>query len=190
MSIPVTRAARHALIARLLSSRRISSQAELSAELASHGVRVTQATLSRDLVELRAGKITLPDGSQVYALPEEGAAGAMAPPVAPEEGQGAARLARWCSELLVSADRSGALVVLRTPAGAAQLLASAVDTAVLPEVIGTIAGDDTVLVITRDPDAGAALTERLLSLAAPNTNGRTAPRPADVPHEPVKETNA
>lgn len=171
MSIPVTRAARHALIARLLSSRRISSQAELSAELASHGVRVTQATLSRDLVELRAGKITLPDGSQVYALPEEGAAGAMAPPVAPEEGQGAARLARWCSELLVSADRSGALVVLRTPAGAAQLLASAVDTAVLPDVLGTIAGDDTVLVIARSPQSGAELTERLLALAAPGTNG-------------------
>ena len=171
MSIPVTRAARHALIARLLTQQRISSQSELSAQLAAHGVQVTQATLSRDLVELRAGKITQPDGRQVYALPEEGAAGAMAPPVAPEQGHGAARLARWCGELLVSADHSGALVVLRTPAGAAQLLASAVDTAVLPDVLGTIAGDDTVLVIARSPQSGAELTERLLALAAPGTNG-------------------
>ncbi|WP_324653084.1 arginine repressor [Georgenia sp. H159] len=183
MSIPVTRPARHALIARLLSQQRISSQSELSAQLADHGVQVTQATLSRDLVELRAGKVPTPDGRQVYALPQEGAAGAMAPPVAPEEGHGAARLARWCGELLVSADHAGALVVLRTPAGAAQLLASAVDTAVLPGVLGTIAGDDTVLVIARDPEAGADLTDRLLSLAAPSNpvaaraaNGRpTAP---------------
>ena len=189
MSIPVTRAARHALIARLLSQQRISSQGELSAQLASHGVQVTQATLSRDLVELRAGKITVPGGGQVYALPEEGAAGAMAPPVAPGEGHGVARLARWCSELLVSADRSDALVVLRTPAGAAQLLASAVDTAVLPDVIGTIAGDDTVLIITRDGRAGAELTDRLLALAAPSTNG-PARAGADRPTAPSIERDS
>ena len=166
MTIPVTRPARHALIARLLTQERITSQGELSAQLADHGVQVTQATLSRDLVELRAGKITLPDGTQVYGLPQEGAAGAMAPPVAP--GQHTTRLGRWCAELLVSADRSGAMIVLRTPAGAAQLLASAVDTAVLPGIIGTIAGDDTVLLIARDPQAAEQTTAQLLSLAAPN----------------------
>ncbi|MCM3662604.1 arginine repressor [Georgenia satyanarayanai] len=178
--MPVTRPARHALIARLLTHERISSQSELSAQLAAHGVQVTQATLSRDLVELRAGKITLPDGRQVYALPQEGAAGAMAPPVAPEQGHSVARLARWCGELLVSADRAGALVVLRTPAGAAQLLASAVDTAVLPGVLGTIAGDDTVLVIARDEEAGAELADRLLALAAPTT-----PAPARTPADRI-----
>ena len=176
MSMPVTKPARHALIARLLAQHRISSQAELSARLTDNGVQVTQATLSRDLVELRAGKITLPDGTQVYGLPQEGAAGAMAPPVAP--GKNATRLARWCSELLVSADRSGAMVVLRTPAGAAQLLASAVDTAVLPGVIGTIAGDDTVLLIARDPQAAELTTAQLLSLADPNPGLPAADQPS------------
>ncbi|MDQ2624204.1 MAG: arginine repressor, partial [Actinomycetota bacterium] len=66
---PTTKAARHALISRLLQTTTVRSQGDLAASLAADGVVVTQATLSRDLVELRAGKITLPDGRQVYALP-------------------------------------------------------------------------------------------------------------------------
>ncbi|MEE6282643.1 arginine repressor [Georgenia sunbinii] len=166
--IPVTKAARHALVARLLTQRRIASQSELSAQLAEQGVQVTQATLSRDLVELRASKITLPDGDQVYAIPGAGAAAAMGPPVPPDDGQ-VARLARWCSELLVSTESSGQLVVLRTPAGAAQLLASAVDAAVLPGVMGTLAGDDTVLVVARDESSATATATLLLDLAAPRS---------------------
>ena len=165
--IPVTKAARQALVARLLTQRRIASQSELNAQLTEQGVHVTQATLSRDLVELRAGKITLPDGVQVYAIPGEGAAAAMAAPAPPDEGQVATRLARWCAELLVSTEYSGQLVVLRTPAGAAQLLASAIDGAVLPGVMGTLAGDDTVLVIARDEDTATATGTFLLDLAAP-----------------------
>jgi len=79
------------------------------------------------------------------------------------------RLARLCAELLVTAEASANLVVLRTPPGAAQFLASALDHATLPDVLGTIAGDDTVLVITRAPDGGAGLAERLVHQAgAPN----------------------
>jgi transcriptional regulator of arginine metabolism len=74
------------------------------------------------------------------------------------------RLARLVGELLTSADASANLVVLRTPPGAAQYLASALDRAGLPEIIGTIAGDDTILVVTRDPDGGAVLADHLLNL--------------------------
>lgn len=174
-TVPATKAARHALIARILAAGRITSQTQLSAELADHGVNVTQATLSRDLLELRAGKMTLPEGSQVYALPEEGAAGARGAPAVPEEGQRHTRLARWCAELLASADHSEQLLVLRTPAGAAQLLASAIDHALLPGVLGTIAGDDTVLVIAKTPDVAGMLAGELLQLAGPAARATTDP---------------
>jgi transcriptional regulator of arginine metabolism len=82
-----------------------------------------------------------------------------------ESAAAAGRLARLCSELLVSADASANLVVLRTPPGAAQFLASAFDKAEFPEVLGTIAGDDTVLVIGRDPLGGDELARRFLSMA-------------------------
>jgi arginine repressor len=75
------------------------------------------------------------------------------------------RLVRYLKELLTSAEASGNLVVLRTPAGAAQFLASAIDHATWPAILGTVAGDDTVLVITRDPAGGDALAAEILSLA-------------------------
>jgi transcriptional regulator of arginine metabolism len=81
------------------------------------------------------------------------------------EGTAAARLARVASEVLVSADHSANLVVLRTPPGAAQFLASAIDHSVLPSVLGTVAGDDTVLLVTRDPDGGADVVAAMLNLA-------------------------
>ncbi len=81
----------------------------------------------------------------------------------------AARLARVASEVLVSAEASANLVVLRTPPGAAQYLASVIDHSVLPTVIGTVAGDDTILLITRDPDGGSEVAAAMLSLAE---NGR------------------
>jgi arginine repressor len=76
-----------------------------------------------------------------------------------------ARLVRYLKELLTSAEASGNLVVLRTPAGAAQFLASAIDHAAWPAILGTVAGDDTVLVIARDPAGGDALAAEFLSLA-------------------------
>ncbi|HLS49405.1 MAG TPA: ArgR family transcriptional regulator [Actinomycetaceae bacterium] len=191
-TIPATKAARHALIGRLLAREAVASQTELSDRLASHGVRVTQATLSRDLVELRASKVTLPDGAQVYALPAQGAAGARSAPEPPATGAGTTRLGRWCAELLVTADVGGQLAVLRTPPGAAQLLASAIDQAVLPDVLGTIAGDDTVMVAARSDAAARALVHQLLDLA-----GRSAEdtKPDDdrhstaSPHEPKERNN-
>ncbi|MGV8976408.1 MAG: arginine repressor [Cellulomonas sp.] len=169
-TVPPTKAARHALIMSILVRQHIHSQSELAEALAQEAVSVTQATLSRDLVELRAVKIRTSGGALAYAVPAEG--GSRTPAHAADSEFLAARLARLCAELLVTADVSGNLVVLRTPPGAAQFLASAIDHSVLPGVLGTIAGDDTVLVIAREPDdggsasGGAAVAARFLALAA------------------------
>jgi transcriptional regulator of arginine metabolism len=157
---PVTKAARQAQITAILTegSAPVRSQEELADRLGQRGIRVTQATLSRDLEELGAVRLRGAAGALVYALPgEPGTAGLGAEP--------SARLARIVSELLVSAEASVNLVVLRTPAGAAQLLASVLDQAGLPSVLGTVGGDDTVLVIARDPAGGARLARDLLLIA-------------------------
>jgi transcriptional regulator of arginine metabolism len=161
--IPLTKSARQQRIIELLATEEVRSQTELADLLAAAGVVVTQATLSRDLVELDAVKVRAGSGALVYAVPGEG--GDRTPVVARESAASEARLARLCAELLVSADASANLVVLRTPPGAANFLASALDKAELGSVLGTIAGDDTVLVISRDPAGGEALAQRLLDLA-------------------------
>jgi transcriptional regulator of arginine metabolism len=170
---PATKAARHQRIAQLLTRGRVRSQGELARLLAGHGHEVTQATLSRDLDELGAVKIRDAEGSLVYAVPAEG--GDRTPRVA-ADGFHDGRLGRLCEDLLVSAVPSANLVVLRTPPGAAQFLASAIDRADHRQVLGTIAGDDTVLLICRDPDGGAEVAAGLLALA----EGRVMPA-APVP---------
>jgi transcriptional regulator of arginine metabolism len=157
---PVTRAARLAQITGILADpgARVRSQEDLAGRLAQLGVHVTQATLSRDLVELGAVRLRGPDGGLVYALPGEPALGGLLQ-------DPSARLARIAGELLITAEASGNLVVVRTPAGAAQLLASAIDHAGWPSVLGTVGGDDTVLVISRDPAGGDELARALLRLA-------------------------
>ena len=165
-SVPATKAARHARIVQLLGREQIHSQAELARALAQDGLHVTQATLSRDLIELRAEKVRTSSGVLVYAVPGEG--GDRSVQATRDAEYLAARLARLCVELLVSAESSANLVVLRTPPGAAQYLASAIDHSVLPGVLGTIAGDDTVLVIARDVDGGDELAARFVALASDN----------------------
>jgi len=160
---PLTKNARHQQIIDLVTHHEVRSQSELVDRLAGRGVHVTQATLSRDLVELNALKVRSRSGALVYAVPAEGGDRS---PVGPHETAAASqRLSRLSTDLLVSAESSGNLVVLRTPPGAAQFLASAFDKAELPDVLGTIAGDDTVLVISRDPQGGATLAARFLALA-------------------------
>jgi transcriptional regulator of arginine metabolism len=146
-----TRVGRQARIVAILSSASISSQSELAARLADEGIDVTQATLSRDLEELGAVKLRGADGGVgVYIVPEDGS------PVRGVSG-GTDRMSRLLGELLVSTDASGNLALLRTPPGAAHYLASAIDRAALPEVVGTVAGDDTILVVAREPMTGAEL---------------------------------
>jgi transcriptional regulator of arginine metabolism len=184
---PVTKAARQAQIADILTRARVRSQEELADRLAQRGVKVTQATLSRDLEELGAVRLRGTGGTLVYALPGDpggpgsrpgGLPGSPAetqpgPPGSPpgawlsrraDEGA-SGTLARVGPELLLSAEASANLVVLRTPAGAAQFLASAIDHAGWPSILGTVAGDDTVLVISREPAGGNDLAESLLRLA-------------------------
>jgi len=159
-----TKIARHRRIVELLRLNQVRSQVELAHLLTAEGLAVTQATLSRDLVELSAVKVRHADGGLVYAVPAEG--GDRTPQAGVEHGALLARLARLCEELLVTAEASANLVVLHTPPGAAQFLASAIDHTVLPDILGTIGGDDTVLVVTRDPDGGDAVANRFLALAA------------------------
>src|SRR4029077_19160557 len=116
---------------------------------------------------LDAVRVRSQSGALVYAVPGEG--GDRRPTTPGETAAAGHRLARLCAELLVSAEASANLLVLRTPPGAAQFFASAVDKAELVEVLGTIAGDDTVLVIARDPKGGDALARRFLALAEEHT---------------------
>jgi transcriptional regulator of arginine metabolism len=146
-----TKAARHGRITELIRDRPVRSQTELMALLSESGLTVTQATLSRDLEELGALKLRGVDGGPpVYRIPEGGTD----------------RLARLLAELLLSFDGSGNLAVLRTPPGAAQYLASAIDRASLADIIGTIAGDDTILVVARDGRTGLEVGRLLAGLAA------------------------
>ena len=150
--VHVTRAGRHARIVELIRDKQVRSQTELADLLAADGVQVTQATLSRDLEEMGAVKV-----SGAYLIPEDGKRPLREAENAP------ARLVRLLRELLTGADASGNIAVLRTPPGAAQFLASALDRSGLTDVVGTIAGDDTILVVARDdgPGSGAALAEKL-----------------------------
>ncbi len=157
---PLTKTARHARITALVRTQHVHSQSELVRLLADEGVVVTQATLSRDLEELGAVKLRGADGSPAsYVVPEEGSA-PLRPSGAPPD-----RLARLLQELLTGVDASGNLAVLRTPPGAAQFLASALDRSGLPQVVGTIAGDDTILAITSHADGGAAFAAEVLGWA-------------------------
>ncbi|WP_246471710.1 arginine repressor [Saccharopolyspora phatthalungensis] len=154
-----TRVARQARIIELVTSMGIRSQTELAKLLAGDGIEVTQATLSRDLDELGAVKLRGADGgAAIYVIPEDGS------PVRGVQG-GTSRLSRLLGELLVGADGAGNLTVLRTPPGAAQFLASAIDRAALPEVVGSIAGDDTVMIVAREPLTGRQLAERFTDMA-------------------------
>ena len=159
--ITATRAARHHRIIAILGERAVRSQAELAAELEASGMSVTQATLSRDLDELGAVKLRSPDGGlPVYVVPEDGS------PLTARSADDDPphRLSRLLGELLVSAEASGNIVVLRTPPGASNFLASALDRARLPQIIGTVAGDDTILVVARDPKGGQQLADHLRNL--------------------------
>src|SRR5690625_5650789 len=135
--IPGTKVARQNLIAQILRTQRVRSQADLISEFRNHVEVFSQGTLSRDLEELRAVRTRDADVTLSYALPAADASDRL------DEGS----LARRCGELLLDARGSGNLVVLRTPPGAAQFLASAIDNAQIPAILGPIAGEEPVLVM-------------------------------------------
>ena len=153
---PLTKSARQSRIAELIEREQVRSQTELAARLGTEGMTVTQGTLSKDLLELGAVRVRTASGELAYAL--------LAGEHAPGTPAALARLTRLSGELLLSAEGSANLTVLRTPPGAAQFFASAIDKVGWDSVLGTIAGDDTVVIVTRAPDGGAALAEAFLSL--------------------------
>lgn len=166
MNVPKTKNARRQRIIELVWSRPIRSQADLRELLLADGIDVTQATLSRDLDELGATKVEYDGGGYVYAIPNEGGDTSLRTP--DEETVSGARLARIGADLVVSVDYSGNLVIIRTPPGGAQYLASHIDHTVLPSVIGTVAGDDTIMLVTKPVDGAQEVAEKLLDLI----NGR------------------
>jgi transcriptional regulator of arginine metabolism len=153
---PVTKSARQSRIAELIEREAVRSQTELASRLAADGIAVSQGTLSKDLLELGAVRVRTATGELAYAL--------LAGEYAPGTPAALARLTRLCGELLLSAEGSANLTVLRTPPGAAQFFASAIDKVAWDSVLGTIAGDDTVVLVTRDPNGGAAMADAFLNL--------------------------
>jgi transcriptional regulator of arginine metabolism len=148
---PRNKGRRKRLIATILRRRDVGSQADLAELLRAAGERVTQATLSRDLEELGAYKVRLPDGGAAYRVPED----------PPSNGDW---LQRMLSEFVLEIEHSGNLVVVKTPPGGASPVARALDSASVPGVIGTVAGDDTILVVAREGAGGAAVASRLRRL--------------------------
>ncbi|MFO0962454.1 MAG: hypothetical protein U0625_06045 [Phycisphaerales bacterium] len=156
-SVTVSPVQRRARLAAIIASEQVGSQQELAALLRRReGIAVTQATLSRDLAEL--GVVKGPAG---YALP-----GVASPAAAGRE----AALASSLRAHLLSVERGGTLVVLRTPSGHANSLAVELDRAGLPGALGTIAGDDTIFIAARDTESAARLA-RTLERAAAGTAG-------------------
>jgi transcriptional regulator of arginine metabolism len=149
---------RHAAILRIIRQAHVANQEQLRELLRAEGIDVTQATLSRDIRELGLAKVAAPEGGSHYEAPADGGR-AIRP-----------NLEQLLPSMLVAVDGVGPLVVLKTPAGAAQSLGVAVDGAGWSEIIGTIAGDDAVLVITRSERARRAVEVRLKELAGLGTS--------------------
>ena len=162
-AFPSTKSARHEMIRDLLASESIGSQEGLRARLAERGIDVTQTTLSRDLMDLRATKIRDASGALIYTVPDHDGG------LTHDAEAANVRLARWCQLLLVTSVKVGNQLVLRTQVGAANLLASSIDAVRREENAGTIAGDDTILVICRSEEGAAEVERSLLALAEPGS---------------------
>jgi transcriptional regulator of arginine metabolism len=145
------KARRHAAILRIVRRQPVENQERLRELLRADGVAITQATLSRDLREIGLAKVATPGGASRYVAPSAGAAVRSA-------------LAAVVPTLVVSADGAGSLLVLRTTAGAAAAVAAALDAEAWPEVIGTVAGTDTALVVTRSQQARRTVQVRIEAL--------------------------
>ena len=157
----LTKNQRQHRITKLLEEQPVTSQAQLVALLADQGVEATQTTVSRDLDDLGAIKVRLPGGETAYALPE-----LPVHQIAPED-----HLRRVLGEWVVEVAHSANIVVLRTPPGSAHVVGSALDRSSLEQVVGTVAGDDTVLVVVDERVGGAVMAARLrdvAGIAAPN----------------------
>lgn len=146
---------RQYLVTRLIEQHHIQNQGQLVDLLAAEGVVATQATVSRDLEDLGAIKVRIPGGETAYAVPE-----LPKEQVAPED-----HLRRVFGDWVVEVAHSGNLVVLRTPPGSAHVVGSALDRTGPPDIIGTVAGDDTLIVVVADNVPAARVAAHLSDLA-------------------------
>jgi transcriptional regulator of arginine metabolism len=151
----LTKNQRQHRITRLLEEQPVTSQTQLVALLADQGVEATQTTVSRDLDDLGAVKVRLPGGETAYALPE-----LPVHQIAPED-----HLRRVLGEWVVEVAHSANMVVLRTPPGSAHVVGSALDRSGLEEIVGTVAGDDTVLVVVDEQVGGDVMAAHLRDVA-------------------------
>ena len=149
-----TKTQRQHRIASLLEKCAVTSQVQLVELLAADGIVATQATVSRDLDDLGAVKVRVPGGETVYAIPE-----LPKDRLAPED-----HLRRVLGDWVGDVTHSGNIVILRTPPGSAHVVASALDRAGLDDILGTVAGDDTVFVVAAEKVGGAKVARRLRSL--------------------------
>ncbi len=150
-----TKPQRQHRIARLLAEQAVTSQTHLAELLSEEGVAATQATVSRDLEDLGAIKVRVAGGDTVYAIPE-----LPTEQRAPED-----HLRRVFGDWVVEVNHSGNLVVLRTPPGSAHVVGSALDRSGLADVLGTVAGDDTLIVVVSEDAGGATIARQLSELA-------------------------
>jgi len=150
-----SKAQRQQVIADLLAAEAITSQDQIVDHLAEQGVTATQATVSRDLEDLSAIKVRMPGGASAYAIPDH----------PHEQVVPAGHLRRIFSEWVVGVDSSGNMVVLRTLVGSAHVVASAIDRSGLDEVLGTVAGDDTLFVVAAQGFTGESVAELFRSYA-------------------------
>jgi transcriptional regulator of arginine metabolism len=157
--------ARRARITAIIAARPISSQDELRRALADEGFEVTQATLSRDLDALGAGKHAAEDGTVAYVVGADAAFDTSVPNPATR-----AALERLAPDLLLRAEAAGNIAVLHTPPGAAQFFAGHLDRGAHDGIVGTVAGDDTIIIVMRTPHQAEDLCRALLSLAEQRSN--------------------
>jgi transcriptional regulator of arginine metabolism len=146
---------RQQMISRLIEQQAVSSQPQLQALLRKKKIEATQATISRDLEELGAVKVRNSEGESVYAIAEYAPAR-----VAPSD-----QLRRVMSEWVAEITSSGTLVVVRTPPGCAHVVASALDRSAMTGLVGTVAGDDTILCVASEHLGGKGLAQRLSEMA-------------------------
>ncbi len=146
------KSARHSLILEIIEEKDIETQEELADELKRRGIKVTQATVSRDIKELRLLKVLGEHGGYKYATVERA-----------EKGMND-RFIRMLSECVISVDSVGNLIVIKTLTASANAACEAIDSMKWDEVLGTIAGDNTLLVIARSEEAVEAMTARLHEL--------------------------
>ena len=150
-----SKAQRQQVIADLLQAEAITSQEQIVDHLAEQGFTATQATGSRDLEDLSAIKVRMPGGASAYAIPDH----------PHEQVVPAGHLRRIFSEWVVGVDSSGNMIVLRTLVGSAHVVASAIDRSGLDEVLGTVAGDDTLFVVAAQGFTGESVAELFRSYA-------------------------